>query len=129
MKAISTLIAVILLLLITISVIGLSAVFFSRITSTASQAAQNETSEQLARLSKQVNIDAYNSTSVTIRSTGTGTIAASEIQVYVAGSPRTCSPALTAIAPGSIQTCNFSPPCAGQALRVTAPASSIEVNC
>ena len=130
MKGISAVIAVILLLLITISVVGFAFLFFSRITTTAGQAAENQTQQQLIQFSKQVNIDASNTTSVTIRSIGTGTIAGGEIQVYVDGSPRTCVPALPNIPPGNVQTCDFTPACPnGQKIRVVSPANSVEVNC
>ena len=130
MKGISAVIAVILLLLITISVVGFAFLFFSRITTTAGQAAENQTQQQLIHFSKQIGRDASSITSVTIRSIGTGAISGTEIQVYVDGSPRACVPALSSMPPGSVQTCNFSPGCsAGQKIRVTSPANSIDTNC
>ena len=130
MKGITAVIAMILLLLITIAVVGAAFTFFSGITSTASSAAQNQTSEQVSTISKQVRIDAHNTTSISIRSTGTGTMAGSEIAVFVDGAPRTCSPVLGTLVPGSLQTCNFSPACVnGQRIRVTAPGNNAEVLC
>lgn len=130
MKGISAVIAVILLLLITIAVVGAASGFFGRITSIAGQSAENQTSEQITRLSKQVTIDSSNSTSASIRNSGTSTLSAGEIALYVNGAPRTCSPALSSLSPGAVQTCNFSPPCTqGQRIRVTTPGGSAEVNC
>lgn len=130
MKGISVVIASILMILITIGVIGFVYIFFSRITSTAGSAAQNQSEEQIAQFSKQILIDALNSTSVTIRNTGTSSIAPSEISVYADGSPRSCNPAISAIAPRSTQTCNFSPPCTtGQKIKVSSPTNSMEESC
>ena len=130
MKGISAVIATILLLLITISIIGFAFVFFGRVTTTTTQSVENQTNQQLIQFSKQINVDNFNLTSVTIRATGTGTIGSSELQIYVDGSPRTCSPALTSITPGTVQTCNFSPGCSsGSKLRVVSPANSIDINC
>src|SRR3989344_2865569 len=135
MKGIEAIIAVILLLLITISVVGFAFLFFSRIT-TAGQAAENQTTEQLIQFSKQIGIDAYNGSQVTIRNTGTSTIGATEISIYVNGAPRVCNPAMSNLVAGSVQTCDYvrgvgaSAACGGgQKLRVTSPANSLDVNC
>jgi|SRR3989338_581801 len=130
MKGIEAIIAVILLLLITIAVVGFAFIFFSRITSSAGAAAENQTAAQTAQFSKRVSVDNFNATLVAIRNSGSAAVGPSEIQIYVNGAPRTCTPALTVITPGSVQVCNFVPACnPGSTLRLTAPGSSIDTNC
>ena len=133
MKGIEAIIAVILLLLITIAVVGFAFVFFSRITSTAGAAAENQTSQQLIKSSKQINIDTFNSTGVSIRNTGTGTMDTTEIAVYIDGVARTCtwSGAGTAMAPGTVRTCLLTPGTCppGSKFRVTSPSNSVDQSC
>ena len=132
MKGIEAIIAVILLLLITISVVGFAFVFFSRITATSGAAAENQTQQQIIQFSKQVGIDSYSSTSVAIRNVGTGTIGGGEVAVYITGAPVTCSPALGSIAPSTVQTCTFGggATCpAGSKVRVSGPANSVDQGC
>ena len=133
MKGISAIIAVILLLLITIAVVGFAFVFFSRITSTAGSAAENQTQQQLIQFSKQLNIDTFNSTSVVVRNTGTGNMDTSEIAVYVDGAPKTCvwSGGGSTMPPSSVRTCLLAPGVCnpGSKFRVTGPSNSVDQAC
>lgn len=130
MKGITPVIATILMLLITVSIVGIAFTFFSRTTSTATQQVSDQTNQQLAQMSKQVVIDSKNSSAVAIKATGTGTLASTDYNVYVDGALRNCaSPA--SIAPQQVFVCHFgNPPCAtGQKVRVTSPANSVEETC
>ncbi|HIG97585.1 MAG TPA: hypothetical protein HA230_04550 [Candidatus Aenigmarchaeota archaeon] len=130
MKGITTVIAILLLLLITLSVTGITAIFINRLTDMAGQSAQNEASSQIIKISKQVIIDSWSSSSVSIRSIGSGRIASSELAVYVNYKMVTCSPQLSDFTPNTMQTCNFSPACLqGQPIKVTSPATSVEIHC
>jgi len=130
MKGISTIIAILLLLLITLSVTGLTAIFVNRLTDMAGQSAQTEATNQVIKISKQVIIDSWSPVSVSIKSIGSGRISSNEIAVYVNYHPVTCSPQLSDFAPNSMQTCKFSPACLpGQPIKVTSPATSVEIMC
>lgn len=132
MKGIEAIIAVILLLLITISVVGFAFIFLSRITTSSSAAAQNQTTEQLNKFAKQVNIESSTTTAVWIKNVGTGTMnGATEINVYINGGSRTCSPALGTMPPGNVSKCVWSGAAcaAGDIIKVTSPSNSAQVNC
>jgi flagellin-like protein len=112
MKGISPVIATILLLLITVAIVGIAFSFFSRTTSTTTATVEQQMNQQENQMAKLVVIDAYNATSVTIRSlsTGTVTIGTTELNVYVNGTLRSCNPPLAAFVPQTttaVQTCNF----------------------
>lgn len=130
MKGVTALIAAILLLLLAIASIALSMGFFTRVTNTAAQAAQNETTETVIKLSKQVTIDNANSTAVYIRNTGSAAISGIELAIYVNNAAVSCNPPMVSIAPNNVQACNFLPACLpGQAIKVTSPSNSAEVTC
>src|SRR3989338_11605178 len=99
MKGITTVIAILLLLLITLSVTGITAIFVNRLTDMAGQSAQNEASNQVIKISKQVIIDSWSPASVSIKSIGSGRISSSEIAVYVNYERVTCLPQLSDFAP------------------------------
>ena len=130
MKGITTIIAFLLLLLITLSVTGITAVFISKLTDMAGQSAYIETTNQVNKFSKQVIIDSASLSSVSIRNIGSQRIEASELAVYVNYEMMMCSPLLSALAPNTAQTCNFSPACLpGQPIKITSPSNSMEIPC
>ncbi len=130
MKGISPVIATILLLLITVAIVGIAFNFFTQTTSTTTQQVQDTTEQQLNQFGKQISLEAITNDSVTLRGTGSSSIPGNEIQVYVDGAVRTCSPAMGTIAPQQVQTCTFSPECTtGQEIKATSPANSVTETC
>ena len=107
-----------------ISVSSLTNLFFR-----SNDAIQNQTSQQVSRISKQIFIENINSTSVSIRNIGTASISTGEIQVYVDGAPRACSRDLSEIPPGTVGTCDFGFCTTGQKIRVSSPSNSVEAYC
>ncbi len=134
MKGVSADVGEILLLLIAIAVVGMSFSFFSQVTTTAGEAAVADTEQTVEQLRKKVNIDAVTNTSVAIRNSGSVSIPAAEIQVYVAGGNVTCNPVLTDFVTQQVQTCDFGSGAAddcnaGEKIRVVTPSFSVENTC
>lgn len=132
MKGITPVIAIILLLLITISMVGFAFVWFQRFVSTATNATESAALGQQTQLQQQVRLEGVSGASVGLRSSGTQALPVGSVAFFVNSAPRTAvgscpsSPA----APGSAFACTLSAACtAGQALRATAPGGSDEILC
>ena len=134
MKGISPVIAVILLLLITVAIVGLSFGFFSRITTQTSQTTEQQVTQQVQQMSKVIQIDAQNDSTVVIRNVGSATIQYSEMGVYINGTAKGCTwtpSSPTEIAAGTTASCYFIRSCLPPStkLKVVSPANSIEITC
>ncbi len=129
MKGITPVIAVILLLLITISMIGFAFVWFTRLAQTAQESISGELNATTGAIAKKIRIDNVAGTSLALRNTGTQTIQPSEVGFFINGVAVTCS-GLGAIPPSNVGACVLSSACAvGSRMRVTAPAGPDEVTC
>ena len=126
MKGITPVIAVILLLLITVSLVGFAFVWFTRVATTAATGIENQTSKLLA--TKSVRIEnakvSGTTTNIDLRNTGDVIINSGELAFYIEDGRVVGSLGCPAsIAPGSVVTC--SPPAvqcnATQRLRVSVP--------
>lgn len=136
MKGITPVIAVILLLLITVSLVGFAFVWFTRISTTAGTAIENKTGELLR--SKSIRVENARATAVDLRNTGSVTINENELAFYINNARNTttitCGAAATndAIAPNAVLSCtlgvadNCGP---GVPLRVTVPGGQDIVSC
>lgn len=119
MKGITPVIATILLLLITISMVGFAFVWFSRVTTTAGTQIENQTLNQVNQAAKVIRIEALKTTApatVSVRNSGTAVFPVSEISVFIDGAPvltATCAtaPEGTAwtgdISPNVVRTCRL----------------------
>ena len=126
MKGITPVIAVILLLLITVSLVAFAFTWFTRIATTAATGIENQTSKLLA--TKSVRIEnakvSGTTTNIDLRNTGDVIINSGELAFYIEDGRVVGSLGCPAsIAPGSVVTC--SPPAvqcnATQSLRVSLP--------
>lgn len=137
MKGITPVIAVILLLLITISMVGFAFVWFTRLSDEAQRSIseqQNATTSAIAKKIKIDNLGGIPQTALALRNIGTLTIDKNELGFFVGGISATCASVepsgWTKIDPSSVATCTLSTACAtGQRLRVTAPAGPDEIVC
>lgn len=134
MKGITPVIAVILLLIITISMVGFAFVWFQRVAFTAQTATESTLQTTLTQQGQTIRIDnvEYSTNKVQIRSIGTQSILNSNLNVYLNGTKQTCAWDSPSLAPGSIITCTFGTGCAsgsGTKLRVTSPGNLDEVVC
>ncbi len=135
MKGITPVIAIILVLLITISMVGFSFVWFSRISELAADQTQSQLQAQLDTQAQKIKIDATTTATVSIRNSGSKSIALSKISVFIDGGARTCTtwdPATDPLAEGSTTTCTFSGAActAGTSvIKVVAPGNTDSVKC
>jgi len=130
MKGITPVIAIILLLLITISMVGFAWVWFGQVSQRLTTDIENRTFEQINRQEKTIRIDNANGVNIDIRATGSSIIQISEIQVYVDDIRQTCDwGGLTSVAPAAVETCVIPACTAGQTIRATSPGGTDEVLC
>lgn len=130
MKGITPVIAIVLLLMITISMVGFAFIWFTRVTELASQKTETQLGEQLKQAAMKIRIDSTATNSITIRNIGTETITGAQIKLYVNDVPVTCT--FTDMAAGSVQTqtCTFT--CSGTGatrVKVASPGNIDVVLC
>ncbi len=133
MKGITPVIAIILLLLITISMVGFAFVWFTRVSELATEQTQNQMQKDLDRQSQKIRIDAAAGAAVTIRNIGTKSIPKPQIAVFVDNNAKTCDAAWTGdLAAGVVATCTYTgTACTSgtSVVKVTAPGNSDSVKC
>jgi len=86
-KAITSIIAIILILLITISMIGFVFMWFQRTGTDITITIENQTSELTEQVGQQILIDAISGNKIYLRNTGTGVIDNDSIAIYVDDKP------------------------------------------
>ncbi len=136
MKGITPVVAVILLLLITISIVGFAFGFFQRLLGTAGTGVENQTQAVIGRVAQTISIDNVDAVGnkVTVRNTGTANIATgTELTVFVGGTKiDTCNWGGDAtVEPKTTSTCTWTgTPCsAGTTLKVVAPGNEDSRKC
>ena len=133
-KGVSTIIATILLLLITIAIVGFAFGFFQRFFGTATGAGQQQLIVLQNQTGQAVRIEATTSTAAVIRNIGTVQLTPSQIGVFINSAPVGCTwtPSSTIIPANNVSTCTFTggSTCApGSALTVTTPGLSDTRTC
>lgn len=108
MKGITPVIATILLLLITISMVGFAYMWFSNILTGVGSSAVNATESQINRMGQTIDIDSPKSGAIAVRNIGTKNIPSTSIVVYVNGVLVNCNWDLGYVAPNGVITadCN-----------------------
>src|SRR3989344_4397041 len=107
-KGITSVIAVILLLLITIAVIGFATGFFQTIVQTSGTQATDAAQQTGDRLQKTVEFVAASAETVTVKNAGTTTMTtATDLTVLIAGVPKTCTWSAASVAAGTTTTCTI----------------------
>ena len=135
MKGITPVIAIILLLLITISMVGFAFVWFQRVAQTATSSTDTQLTNQLNTQAQTVAIDNVDDTNniISLRHTGTVNMDTSQVSVYVAGAKVSCtwdSPG--AWAAKAFKSCTVAAgfACSGSTqVRVTAPGGQDSTIC
>lgn len=132
MKGITPVIAIILLLLITISMVGFAFIWFQRVAQTATASSDTALQTQLNQQGQTARIDSVAGTSVTIRNTGSQSIAAGAIVIFVNGTATTSGNCPTvALASGASNTCaSLVQVCSGlSTVKITAPGNTDQIIC
>ena len=132
MKGITPVIAIILLLLITISMVGFAFVWFQRVAQTATENTDTQLQAQLTQQSQKIRIESAAGTSVSLRNTGSQSIPVGSVAIFVNGTVRTSGSCPSgAIAPGSVFSCTSTAGlCSGSStVRVTAPGNADQITC
>ena len=128
MKGITPVIAVILLMLISISMIGFAAIWFSRLAESSESSVNSGLNSTTSAIAKKLRIDNAAGTSLSVRNIGSQTVSPSEMSFYINGAAVTCN--ITSVQPNAIGTCTLSSSCAsGNTLKVSAPGGSDSVTC
>jgi flagellin-like protein len=133
MKGITPVIAIILLLLITISLVGFAFIYFTRVTEVATQKTQEQLEHVISSQQMVVVIDNYAGTSLSVRNRGTATFGTGNVSIYKNNVLTTCpgtgwNPAM--LGPGQVSVCTFSAACVeGDVIRVTTPGGQDSEEC
>ncbi|MCX6818693.1 MAG: hypothetical protein NT129_01700, partial [Candidatus Aenigmarchaeota archaeon] len=93
MKGITPVIATILLLLITISMVGFAFVWFSGMFGNIATSTENATNAQMMQMGQKINIESAKTNNIAVRNVGNYNISSTSLSVYVDGAPK--SPACT----------------------------------
>lgn len=135
MKGITPVIAIILLLLITISMVGFAFIWFQRVAQTATSAADTQLAGQLNRQAQIASIDNIDDTNnnITIRHSGTASMSTSDIAVYLNSTGVTCAWNVPGSwAPGAFRACTVvgGLSCSGTTqVRIAAPGNQDSTLC
>src|SRR3989304_6730088 len=129
MKGITPIVAVILLMLITISMVGFAFVWFSRISTISTEKIENQTEKLLTV--KTVRIENALGTAVDIRNTGDAQITSADLAAFVNNVRVTissCNPSPVPV--NSLSTCTLASACStGATLRISSPGGADTTTC
>jgi flagellin-like protein len=133
MKGITPIIAIMLLLMITISMIGFAFVWFTKIMDRAKNSTEDMLNNQQQNAEKKIEINSLisggSSSTIYIRNSGTNIIKQDEISVYVAGALQTCTGLPADIGPGDVVPCTVGMSCSTFTVKVTVPGHFDERTC
>lgn len=129
MKGITPVVAIILLLLITVSMVGFAFVWFTRISTLASEKIENRTEALLT--TKSIRIENARGTTVDIRNTGDVVIRDAELAFYVSDVRQAGTTCPASIAPNAVVSCTLpGAGCpAGSRLRITVTGGLDVITC
>lgn len=129
MKGISAVIATILLLLVTISIMGFVYIYLSGTVTTLGAKTEEEIKAEAAKYSKGIWFENAAGTQVVIRNLGSQNINTSEVNVYINNVLKTCTWSPETISPNSIATCTLAESCSGKGVKASGPANEITRDC
>lgn len=134
MKGITPVIAIILLLLITISMVGFAFVWFQRVAQQTQTSTESQLAEQLSQQGQKVSIDNVDDTNnnITLRHIGTVATDTSKVTLYVNNARISCAwDAPGSWAAGAFKSCTAPAfACTGSLqIRVTAPGGPDATTC
>ncbi|MEM7826785.1 MAG: archaellin/type IV pilin N-terminal domain-containing protein [Candidatus Aenigmatarchaeota archaeon] len=129
-KGISPIIAIVLLLMITISMVGFAYVWFTRITGSAFNQSRTEQENIQKQQGQRVIIDNILGNQLTLRHVGTYPVTKDELGVFINGVATSITSGCDTINPGEYKTCTLATSCtSGSRIRVTSPGMTDEQYC
>jgi len=130
MKGISPIIAIVLLLMITISMVAFAYIWFTRITTSALNQSQTQQEAIQKQTGKKIVIDGINGNSITLRNIGVYSVSKSEISVFVNGVVTQITYGCDILDPQEVETCMIATSCLpGGRVRVVSPGITDELVC
>ncbi len=128
MKGITPVIALILLLLITISLVGFAFIFFNRLMKSVTESTESEIENQLTMQAKKIKIDNIaknpSNTTIYVRNIGTALINSSELTVYLNDDLYRCNETFL-LGQSSVEPCTILATCSSSdKISVVAPGNS-----
>ncbi|MFH0832194.1 MAG: archaellin/type IV pilin N-terminal domain-containing protein [Candidatus Aenigmatarchaeota archaeon] len=134
MKGITPVVATILLLLVTISMVGFAFIWFNRVMGSATESIANQTDTETSKMQMKVKIDNINKASdiVYIRNDGSRSIETSRIIVYVDGTTlATCTWSSTTVVPNEVVSCTVTTPdiSSCSTIKATSPGTGDTLSC
>ena len=131
MKGISQIIAVILLLMISVSLVSTTSVWLQRLIETAISIIEQGISTQQSAGRKLIRVDNFDSKTneVAIRNVGSARISITELAVYVNGKSVSCNWSASTIAPGETVFCKVEGIESCEVIKVSAPGNADRIPC
>ena len=134
MKGVTPIIAIILLLLITISIVGFTFVWFNRFSQNLTDRTGDSLDKQTNLLKKQIRIDEVTKNSIFLRNVGSSDIKFEELLITIGDTDINLNDECTGnktISAGVIKKCSFSEQTCntGEKIRIIAPGNDDEINC
>lgn len=124
MKGITPVIATIMLLLITISMVGFAYIWLSNIWKGTTTGTENMANQQAQRMGQKISIESAKTIAITVRNIGTYSIPKASLAVFVDSVHQDCDWDRESFAPGDTITTTSGFACsAGQTVKVTAPGN------
>lgn len=129
MKGITPVIAIILLLMLTVSMVGFAFVWFQRVAASVTNRTASEIASRQNQMAQTIRIDNAGTTTVTVRNTGSVPISNTTLAVYVDNVLQACTWDVASIPPLGFAECTPISCPVGSTIRVTAPGNSDEDVC
>lgn len=132
-KGITPVIAIVLLMLITLSIVGFAYVWFNQTAGDIGSAVTNTTESELAKMNKKIRIEScgVSANTVTIRNTGSQSVDLdSEVSYTINGASASPSSGCTgSLSANAVDTCTFASVSDGDVVMVSAPGGTNTYTC
>src|SRR3989344_4175605 len=130
MKAVSNIVATIILLSLTMVLIGVTSAYFAHTTQYTQDQLEQQASQQEALRGSTIRIHAVGMSEVFVKNTGSRNISAGDMSIYIDNVPVSCVWDMQQLPVASVALCTLPAPCPGNGvLRVTPPGNEDAAVC
>ena len=130
MRGMSSIVAVVLLVIITVALVGVVATNFQSLTQSSAQQAQQQTEATSQRLTQTVRIESASGTELVVRSTGTTTVQTSKLAVFIDSVLTGCTWDVAEMEQDELAICVYAAPCAPDSeVKVISPGNVHTAKC